>query len=46
MGWMADEHACYEQELWLAEQWENGHTEGAAEDFGDDDAACDDGEEW
>lgn len=27
MGWMADEHACYEAELWAAEQWENEHTE-------------------
>lgn len=27
MGWMADEAAAYEAELWAAEQWENEHTE-------------------
>lgn len=49
MGWMSDEHACYGHELWLAEQWENEHTEGVAGDDCDDDCEDDfgyDEEEW
>lgn len=44
MGWTSDEHACYGQELWLAEQYENEHTEGVADDCGD--ATDYDEEEW